>query len=237
MAGHSKWANIRHRKQTVDSKKSQHFHRLAKEIQRVLAFGNNPKTNPQLRTVLAKAKEINFPRKTIDKLLAGKINDDANKDAPLFWVGAQFSKKVFLLLQMHSNQQRATVNELQKLTTKLGLEVLPTSSVTYAFLEVISFTFTNLSEKQLQSMLDQFVVYDFIIDQEQTVLYFANTALINDFRSFLEKSQIVITATEQTYLPKIKVKIEKDLQTKLNLCKEKILSTLDCGAIIDNIQE
>ena len=68
MAGHSKWANIKHRKGKADAKKGKLFSRLAKEIISAVKLGGpDPKNNPRLRLVLQKAREQNLPNEIIER--------------------------------------------------------------------------------------------------------------------------------------------------------------------------
>jgi DNA-binding regulatory protein, YebC/PmpR family len=68
MAGHSKWANIKHRKGKADVKKGKIFSRLAKEIiSSVKIGGPDPKSNPRLRIAIQKAKENNVPNDIVDR--------------------------------------------------------------------------------------------------------------------------------------------------------------------------
>jgi transcriptional/translational regulatory protein YebC/TACO1 len=63
MAGHSKWANIKHRKGKADARKGKVFSRIAKEIISAVKVGGgpDPKNNPRLRLVLQKARVANVP--------------------------------------------------------------------------------------------------------------------------------------------------------------------------------
>lgn len=68
MAGHSKWANIKHRKERSDAKKGKIFSRIAKEIiSAVKLGGNDPKSNPRLRLAIQKARENSLPNEVIDR--------------------------------------------------------------------------------------------------------------------------------------------------------------------------
>ncbi|MEI8366108.1 MAG: YebC/PmpR family DNA-binding transcriptional regulator [Parachlamydiaceae bacterium] len=68
MAGHSKWANIKHRKGKADVKKGKIYSRLAKEIISAVKLGGpDQKSNPRLRVALQKAKEANVPNDIIDR--------------------------------------------------------------------------------------------------------------------------------------------------------------------------
>lgn len=68
MAGHSKWANIKHRKEKADAKKGKAFSRVAKEIISAAKLGGpDPKNNPRLRLAILKAKEVNLPNDVVER--------------------------------------------------------------------------------------------------------------------------------------------------------------------------
>jgi YebC/PmpR family DNA-binding regulatory protein len=70
MAGHSKWANIKHKKAATDKKKGKIFSKLAKEIMVAAKDGGgNPNDNPRLRTALAAAKAANMPGTNVDRAI------------------------------------------------------------------------------------------------------------------------------------------------------------------------
>lgn len=70
MAGHSKWANIQHRKNTQDAKRGKLFTRLIREITVAARMsGGDPGANPRLRLVMDKALAANMPRDTIDRAI------------------------------------------------------------------------------------------------------------------------------------------------------------------------
>lgn len=68
MAGHSKWANIKHRKERADAKKGKVFSAIAKEIiSAVKVGGPDPKANPRLRLAIQKARTANMPTDNVDR--------------------------------------------------------------------------------------------------------------------------------------------------------------------------
>lgn len=78
MAGHSKWANIKHRKGKSDAKKGKIFSRIAKEIISAVKVGGSgdPKNNPRLRLVLTKARIANVPNDIIDRNIKKATSSD-----------------------------------------------------------------------------------------------------------------------------------------------------------------
>ncbi len=68
MSGHSKWATIKHKKGAADAKRGKVFSKIAKEITVIVKTGgNDPNSNPTLRTLIAKAKSVNMPNDNIDR--------------------------------------------------------------------------------------------------------------------------------------------------------------------------
>ncbi|HEV8051597.1 MAG TPA: YebC/PmpR family DNA-binding transcriptional regulator [Parachlamydiaceae bacterium] len=77
MAGHSKWANIKHRKGKADAKKGKAFSRAAKEIISAVKHGGpDPKNNPRLRLAMLKAKDVNLPNDVVDRNIKKASNAD-----------------------------------------------------------------------------------------------------------------------------------------------------------------
>lgn len=79
MSGHSKWANIKHKKEATDKKKGKIFSKLAKEIMVcVKQSGKDPNSNPRLRMALIEARSANMPRENIDRAIkkgAGELGN------------------------------------------------------------------------------------------------------------------------------------------------------------------
>jgi transcriptional/translational regulatory protein YebC/TACO1 len=70
MAGHSKWANIKHKKARSDAKKGKVFSKLVKEIMVAAKLdGSDPQANPRLRAAVDKAKVENLPSDNIDRAI------------------------------------------------------------------------------------------------------------------------------------------------------------------------
>jgi len=70
MAGHSKWANIKYRKEAADAKKGKLFSKLAKEITvAAREGGGDPEVNPRLRQAIEKAREANMPMDNVERAI------------------------------------------------------------------------------------------------------------------------------------------------------------------------
>ncbi len=79
MAGHSKWANIQHRKGRQDAVRSKLFSKLAKEITVAAKLGDpDPEKNPRLRMAVKEAKSVSVPKDVIDRAIKKSQGGDAD---------------------------------------------------------------------------------------------------------------------------------------------------------------
>ena len=83
MAGHSKWANIKHRKGRADAQKGKLFSRASKEIiSAVKAGGADPKSNSRLRLAITKARTANVPNDNIERVIKKASSADQEHSLP-----------------------------------------------------------------------------------------------------------------------------------------------------------
>jgi YebC/PmpR family DNA-binding regulatory protein len=134
MAGHSKWANIRHRKAAQDAKRGKIFTKLIREIVVAARVGGpQPEDNPRLRAVMDKALTVNMKRDTIDKAIArGAGTDDADNYDELTYEGYGQAGVAVMVECMTDNRNR-TVSEVRHAFTKCGGNLGTDGSVAYLF--------------------------------------------------------------------------------------------------------
>lgn len=134
MAGHSKWANIKHRKAAQDAKRGKVFTKLIREL--VVAAkqgGPAPEDNPRLRAAVDKALGANMTRDTIDRAIArGAGNNDADNMEEITYEGYGPGGVAVLVEAMTDNRNR-TVAEIRHAFTKRGGNLGTDGSVAYLF--------------------------------------------------------------------------------------------------------
>lgn len=137
MAGHSKWANIKHRKAAQDAKRGKIFTKIIREI--VVAAktgGPNPEDNPALRAVMDKALTANMKRDTIDKAIArGAGTGDADNYDEITYEGYG-PGGVAVYVKCLSDNRNRTVSEVRHAFTKSGGNLGTDGSVAYLFSQV-----------------------------------------------------------------------------------------------------
>jgi YebC/PmpR family DNA-binding regulatory protein len=134
MAGHSKWANIKHRKDAQDKKRGKVFTRLIREITSAARGGDSdPAMNPRLRLAIDKAKAASVPRDTIERALkrgAGELGGDAYQQVRYEGYGPG---GVAVLVECLTDNRNRTVGEVRHAFTKCGGNLGADGSVAYLF--------------------------------------------------------------------------------------------------------
>lgn len=133
MAGHSKWANIKHRKQKADKVKGKIFSRIMKEIiSAVKQGGPDPKANPKLRLVLQKAKVANVPNDNIErnikKASSADQSDFFEMTYELYGHGG-----VGIIAEVMTDNKNRISSEMRIATNKKGGNVANPGAVAFNF--------------------------------------------------------------------------------------------------------
>ena len=134
MAGHSKWANIKHRKAAQDAKRGKVFTKLIRElVVAARAGGPQPEDNPRLRAAVDKALGANMKRDTIDKAIArGAGNAEGDNYEEVTYEGYGVGGVAVLLECMTDNRNR-TVADVRHAFSKRGGNLGTDGSVAYLF--------------------------------------------------------------------------------------------------------
>ena len=137
MAGHSKWANIQHRKRAQDAKRGKLFTRLIREIVvAAKAGGSDLDSNPSLRAVVEKAKSQSVPKDAIDRAVkrgAGEL--DGSDYEEIRYEGYGPAGIAFIVDCLSDNRNR-TVAEVRHAFSKAGGNLGQSGSVSYLFTSV-----------------------------------------------------------------------------------------------------
>lgn len=134
MAGHSKWANIQHRKRAQDAKRGKLFTKIIREVVTAARLqGDDPETNPRLRLAFEKAFAANMSKDTVVKAAQrGAGNADGEAMEELVYEGYGVAGVAVLGGAMTDNRNR-TVAEVRHAFTKCGGNLGTEGSVNYLF--------------------------------------------------------------------------------------------------------
>ena len=157
MAGHSKWANIKHRKDRSDRKKGKIFSRIMKEvISAVKQGGSDPKTNSKLRAAIDKAKEANVPNENIERNIKKASSSDQQDFVEITYELYGYGGVGIIVEGMTDNKNRIA-SDIRIATNKCGGTIATPGAVAYNFDRkgVIRIPKANTKEDDLFMLVDR----------------------------------------------------------------------------------
>ncbi|MEH6646018.1 YebC/PmpR family DNA-binding transcriptional regulator [Sulfitobacter sp.] len=133
MAGHSKWANIQHRKGRQDKLRSKMFSKFSKEITVAAKMGDpDPDKNPRLRLAVKEAKQASMPKDNIDRAIKKAVGGDAEEYEEIRYEGYGPNGVAVIVETMTDNRNR-TASTVRSTFTKNGGNLGETGSVGFMF--------------------------------------------------------------------------------------------------------
>ena len=157
MAGHSKWANIKHRKAAQDAKRGKVFTKLIRElVVAAKAGGPNVEDNPRLRAAVDKALGANMRRDTVDKAIARGAGAGEGENYDEITYEGYAPGGVAVLVECMTDNRNRTVGDVRYSFTKRGGNLGTDGSVAYLFRRIgqISFAPGVDEEALLDAALD-----------------------------------------------------------------------------------
>jgi len=134
MAGHSKWAKVKHFKGAIDAKRGKIFSKLSKEISIAAKLaGADPAMNPRLRMVLLKCRAANMPNDNIERAIKKGIGggETANFEDLTYEIYGPHG--VAVLVEVSTDNRNRTASEIRSIVTKTGGSIATQGSVTRLF--------------------------------------------------------------------------------------------------------
>lgn len=193
MAGHSKWANIQHRKGAQDRRRGKIFTKLIRELSVAARLGGpDPDSNPRLRLALERARAENMPRDTIERAVqrgAGKL-EGANLEE-ITYEGYGPGGAAVMVSCMTDNRNR-TVSEVRSAFTRHGGHLGAEGSVAYLFNEIGVLTFApGADEERLLEAGLAAGAEDVIVEDDGSIEVIADPREFTAVRQALESAGLV----------------------------------------------
>lgn len=138
MAGHSKWANIQHRKGRQDAKRGKLFTKLIREltIAAKLGGGDDPNSNPRLRTAIDNAKSQSLPRDTMERAIKRGVSGDVGDNVEDMRYEGYGPGGAAILVDTLTDNRNRTVAEVRHIFSKFNGNLGTDGSVAYLFSKV-----------------------------------------------------------------------------------------------------
>lgn len=173
MAGHSKWANIKHRKAAQDAKRGKQFTKLIKEITVCArASGGDQTANPRLRQLVEKAKDMNMPSENVVRAIKKGTGELPGIQYESILYEGYGPYGIAILVDALTDNKNRTVAEMRHLFSSKGGSLAEGGSVAWMFekLGVIRITGQTLSEDILLEHLIEYEVKNIFVENNMATV-------------------------------------------------------------------
>tara|TARA_B100001013_G_scaffold1298_1_gene981 strand:+ start:2179 stop:2925 length:747 start_codon:yes stop_codon:yes gene_type:complete len=228
MAGHSKWANIKHRKGRQDAKRGKIFSRLIRELTVASRLGGPVvEDNPRLRTALDKALSSNMPKDTIERAIqrgSGGLDGQNLEETTFEGYGPG---GVAIIVESMTDNNNRTVAEVRHAFTRSGGNLGTDGSVSYLFIKkgLIQIRSNSNLELAMEKAIEA-GAEDIEENVDQSITIFTLPEDFESVKSSLYEAEIDIENSEVSLIPEISV--STDLETSIKIFKLlEILEDLD----------
>lgn len=234
MSGHSKWANIKRRKEAVDGKKAKIYSKLGKEITvAVKQGGPDPSTNAKLRDMIAKAKSNNMPNDNINRCIQKAAGDSSADNYEEITYEGYGPAGVAVIVDVMTDNRNRSAADIRCIFDRSGGNLGQTGSVGYMFDKKGIIVIENTSSVDEQELMEKVIdagAEDFVSDEE----YFEIVTAPQDFttvREALEQDNYELVEAEIKMVPNMKKELSEEEEEKFN----RFLDKLDDNDDVQNV--
>ena len=213
MSGHSKWHNIRLKKEKMDSKRGKIFTRVSREIMLAVKEGGpDPDGNHRLSAAIQKAKEVNMPKTHIKRAIDKASGEGSGAGIEEVVYEGYGPYGVAILIETATDNRNRTVPEIRNILSKQGGSMGESGCVAWIFDKkgLITIKMDTIEEDELFEVALEAGAEDLSKDEEQELfeVYTEFTSLF-DVKKALEAKNIKLESAEATMIPKNEVKLDK----------------------------
>ena len=209
MSGHSKWANIKHKKEAADRQKGKMFSRVGKEIMVAAKNGGpDPNTNPALRAALTAAKAVNMPNANIDRAIKkgiGELGDVVFEEIIYEGYGAG---GVAVIVDCLTDNRNRSISEVRMAFERNNGNLAASGAVSRMFKRQAHFVISGewADEEKLMDIVLDAGANDLIVEDGEAEIW-ADPENFEALAKVFEENGIVPDTAEQTRRPEMTVNI------------------------------
>jgi YebC/PmpR family DNA-binding regulatory protein len=231
MAGHSKWANIQHRKKAQDAKRGKLFTKLIREITVAARLGGgDPDSNPRLRAAIDKGLGANMTKDTIDRAVkrgSGAADGENYEEVRYEGYGPN---GVAVMVDCLTDNRNRTVSEVRHAFTKAGGNLGTDGSVAYLFSKIGTLTFpAGSDEDQVMEVALEAGAEDIVTNDDQTIDVQTTPETFLDVKEAMLEAGLDPEMAEVTMSPSTSVDLELE-------DAEKVMRLVDTLEDLDDVQ-
>ena len=231
MAGHSKWANIQHRKKAQDAKRGKLFTKLIREITVAARLGGgDPDSNPRLRAAIDKGLGANMTKDTIDRAVkrgSGAADGENYEEVRYEGYGPN---GVAVMVDCLTDNRNRTVSEVRHAFSKAGGNLGTDGSVAYLFSKIGTLTFAAGSDedKVMEAALEA-GAEDIVTNDDETIDVQTTPETFLDVKEAMLEAGLEPEMAEVTMSPSTSVDLELE-------DAEKVMRLVDTLEDLDDVQ-
>lgn len=239
MAGHSKWANIKHRKEKMDAQKGKIFTKLAREI--IVAAkegGGDPNNNSRLRDAIEKAKAANMPNENIMRAIkkgTGELEGVTYEEITYEGYGPG---GVAVLVEVMTDNKNRTAGEIRHIFDKHGGNLGASGCVAWMFNKkglIIVEKDGKINEEELMMIAVDAGAEDFIVEEDSYEII-TDPADFIKVRDAIAHNNISIANAEITMIPQNTVKLSGEDAEKMIKLIDKLEDHDDVQNVYHNFE-
>ncbi|UTN99564.1 YebC/PmpR family DNA-binding transcriptional regulator [Serratia nematodiphila] len=232
MAGHSKWANAKHRKAAQDAKRGKIFTKIIRELVTAAKLGGgDPDSNPRLRAAMDKALSNNMTRDTMNRAIARGVGGDDDTNMETIIYEGYGPGGTAIMIECLSDNRNRTVAEVRHAFTKCGGNLGTDGSVAYLFTKKGVITYApgldedSVMEAALEAGAEDIVTYD-----DGAIDVFTAWESLGAVKDALTAAGFEAEAAEVSMIPSTKADMDAETAPKL-------LRLIDMLEDCDDVQE
>jgi YebC/PmpR family DNA-binding regulatory protein len=231
MAGHSKWANIQHRKKAVDAKRGKIFTRINRELAvAARAGGGDPDSNPRLRLAMDKANAANMPKDNIERTIKKATGELEGVNYEEIRYEGYAQGGVAVMIETMTDNRNRTVAEVRHAFTKHGGNLGTDGSVAYLFdnIGVLNYAPGTSEDEVMEAALDA-GAEDVVAEEDGSIEVITTPESYSDVVAGMEAAGLKPANAEITM--RASTEVDLDLETG-----HKVLKFLDILEDLDDAQ-
>ncbi|MFT4691456.1 MAG: YebC/PmpR family DNA-binding transcriptional regulator [Verrucomicrobiia bacterium] len=238
MAGHSKWANIKHAKGATDAKRGKAFAKLSREVTIAAQLGGPDRDmNPRLRMVLLKCRAANMPKDNIERAVAKGVggSDGTQFEDLIYEIYAP--NGVAILAEISTDNRNRTASDIRSFVTKAGGNLATSGAVTRLFHKKgqIVIARENTDEDTLMEIALDAGAEDIKTEPEGFTII-TEPDQFETVNKAVEDKGIKPEVAEISYIPELTVPIDEKTSISVTNLMEKIEDHDDVNSVYSNAE-
>ncbi|HCM61592.1 MAG TPA: YebC/PmpR family DNA-binding transcriptional regulator [Morganella sp. (in: Bacteria)] len=217
MAGHSKWANTKHRKAAQDSKRGKIFTKIIRELVTASRIGGpDPASNPRLRAAVDKALSNNMTRDTLNRAIARGAGNDENDNMESIVYEGYGPGGTAVMVECLTDNRKRTVSDVRHAFTKTGGNLGTDGSVAYLFTRkgIISYA-PGLDEDAVMEAALESGAEDVEAFDDGAIDVYTAWESLGDVKDAMDAAGFTAESAEVSMIPSTKADLDEDTAPKL----------------------